>query len=197
MENWGDFSAEEFINTFHLINHQLWESYHLGTVDQVYLRKERFPLVMTKLGVRSDVPYSDMADNYLRWCPQKTHLMPGAEEALEYLRPKYSMSVITNGFFDVQVIKLSCSGLDQYFDHVFTSQEAGRLKPDPQIFYYAITKVQGVKENCIMIGDNPATDIAGAQSAGIDQIFYDPHNTKAATEPTYQIEHLRQLRQLL
>lgn len=195
--DYWEFTVDEFISTFHRINFQLWDQYHEGTIDQVYIREERFPQVLCTLGVdRSDVP-EELAEEYLRRCPRKSHLMPHTLEVLNYLQDRYPMSIITNGFSEVQDTKLSSSGLSGYFTMVITSQVAGKLKPHPQIFHYALEQINATGSDCVMIGDNPVTDIAGARSAGIDQIYYDPHNLNQTPDFTYRVDCLKQLKDLL
>ena len=196
----GDLStsdAAEFTIVFHRTNHLLWHDYHLGKIDQTYIRKERFKLVLAELGIFNFEKCQQLADEYLYRCPRKSNLMPNAIETLEYLKPKYPMTIITNGFEEIQEIKLSSSGLDAYFDLVVTSELAGSLKPDPGIFNYSLRAVGVDSTDCVMIGDNPDTDIAGAREAGIDQVYYDPQGLNEVMNPTYKIRNLGQLQELL
>ena len=189
--------VEDFQNAFHQINFELWHDYHLGKVDQHFIRNQRFAKVLELLGVMDFQNNLELSRDYLALCPRKSILMPYAMEALEYLKPRYQMSVITNGFAEIQDIKLSSSGLTGYFESVITSDQTGQLKPHPDIFEYALSKVGMSHEDCVMIGDNPDTDIEGAKEAGIDQIYYDPEDTLAAANPTYRIRSLLQLKELL
>ncbi len=191
------FSSADFIKSFHEINHTLWDKYNHGQLDQLYIRQNRFPLVLNTFGIEQQQVPVGLAEAYLQQCPQKPHLMPHTLPVLEYLNKRYEMSIITNGFSDVQDIKMSCSGLLKYFDHIITSEQAGKLKPHPQIFDFALQTVQLTKEACIMIGDNASTDIAGAQAIGMDQIYYDPQNQQQATNPTYTVKSLQELQELL
>jgi putative hydrolase of the HAD superfamily len=52
-------------------------------------------------------------------------------------------------------------------------------------------------DHCLMIGDNPDSDILGAQRAGIDQVFFNPERKVINLIPTYTISHLRELEDLL
>ncbi len=195
-QNW-EFTADQFTATFHQVNFQLWDRYRQGSINQDFIRKERFPKVMAQLGVaKSEVP-EGLAEEYLQRCPRKPHLMPYTLEILDYLMERYSMSIITNGFSEIQETKLSCSGLSPYFSTVVTSEVAGKLKPHPQIFNFALSMVRASGSECIMIGDNPVADIAGARSAGIDQIYYDPANLNEADRSTFRVDCLTQLKDLL
>ncbi len=190
-------SSSDFQEVFHDINHHLWEQYHLGEIDQQYIRDRRFPLVLGKLGaLDGDIP-KGLPEEYLLRCPQKPHLLPFALEVLDYLKDKYQLTIITNGFSDVQDVKMRSSGLDAYFEHVVTSEQAGHLKPNPQIYYYTMGLFKAPSHHCLMIGDNAQTDIAGAQAIGMDQVYYDPSEQQKAQNPTYHISCLSQLKQIL
>ena len=107
------------------------------------------------------------------------------------------MTIITNGFSDIQDIKIHGSGLRSYFDEVITSSQTGWLKPHKQIFEYAVKQADVANSDCLMVGDNLSTDIEGARNAGIDQVFYDSGDQNEAAEATYRINCLLQLKELL
>ena len=190
-------SVHQFQDTFHEINHALWHKYHLGLVDQQFIRKERFRKVLKVLGVDNFAADTELANEYLIRCPQKSNLMPYALEALNYLKKRYPMTIITNGFYEIQEIKLISSGLKIYFDRIITSEQTGWLKPKQEIFDFAVKHANVAKSECLMVGDNPATDIEGARQAGIDQVYYDPSRLKEVPNPTYTIDSLLQLTDLL
>ena len=192
-----DFTPENFIDTFHFINHQLWDRYHQGVIDQQFIRTKRFPLVLSELGVDASQLPQGLAEEYLERCPRKPHLMPNALETLEYLYDHYPMSIITNGFSEIQDTKMSCSGLDRFFHVVITSEQAGQLKPHPQIFHFALQQVNQSQHDCVMIGDNPVTDIEGAQASGMAQVYYDPQDLNQAPQATHRVDDLLALKELL
>ena len=197
LEGLTTIGVDDFQEAFHRINFELWHDYHIGKVDQHFIRNQRFKKVLELLGVMDFQYHIELSQDYLAHCPRKSNLMPFAMEALEYLKTRYHMSVITNGFAEIQDIKLASSGLTSYFETVITSDQTGRLKPHPEIFKYALSKVGVSPVDCVMIGDNPDTDIEGAKEVGIDQIYYDPEDNLAATNPTYRIQSLLQLKELL
>lgn len=191
------FTAIQLQQVFHEVNHQLWYDYHLGEIDQESIRKERFPKVMHALGVSDYQHSSDLGKQYLLRCPKKSNLMPNTLEVLDYLKQKYAMTIITNGFHEIQSVKIANSGLQSYFDRIVTSGEAGCLKPHRGIFDYALESAQVRGPESVMIGDNPVTDITGAKEAGIDQIYYNSRECNDATEPTFRIDDLLELKGLL
>ena len=80
---------------------------------------------------------------------------------------------------------------------VVTSEEAGSKKPDPDIFAYTLAKAGASKERSIYIGDEPETDVVGAQLAGIDQVLVTFGKPLTATGATYTITALAELKTIL
>jgi len=93
--------------------------------------------------------------------------------------------------------KIKSSGLQEYFGLIVTSETTGFRKPDPRIFQYALDQLEAEASVCLMIGDNPSSDILGAQRASIDQVFFNPSGKKIDLIPTYEINHLQELESLL
>ena len=188
-------SQKKFLNTFYDINDGLWHRYNIGEIDREYIKKNRFKTIFERLEV--DTTLSEAASGYfLNHCSVKPYLMPDALTALNYLRPKYKLHVITNGFLDSQTNKIKSSGIDKYFDTVVTSECANSRKPSSEIFEYALSKASAAKENSIMIGDNPKTDVKGAREFGLQTVFYDPSQRRRSLAD-YTISSLYELLKLL
>lgn len=190
-------SFEKFFESFHAVNFQLWDWYNEGKIDKHNLRKERFPRIFDYAGGRADAIPAEFEEDFMHRTSSKPHVFPYSKEILTYLREKYQIHVITNGFNESQAKKMKSSGLDVFFELVVTSETTGHKKPDPRIFFYALEKLNTKAENCLMIGDNPLSDILGAQRAAIDQVFFNPEGKKIDLKPTYEIKHLRELESLL
>ena len=170
-------SEKKFVNTFYEVNDKLWVKYNNGQIDRDYIKNERFNEVFLTSGI--DVIHSKMASAYfLNNCSLKPYLMPDALIALNYLSAKYELHIITNGFLDAQNRKLSSSGITRYFKVMVTSECANHRKPSPEIFEYSLKEAGASRENSIMIGDNPKTDIHGAREFGMKTVFYDPSGRK-------------------
>ncbi len=122
--------------------------------------------------------------------------MEGADLILSYLSEKYKIYIITNGFDDVQWIKLKASGLGQYIHDMYTSETIGYRKPSPEIFEFALSETKGVPEMSVMVGDNPLTDIEGAKRAGLFSVLYDPSG-KLNVEAGFSITNFNDLKKLL
>ncbi|MFY0685957.1 MAG: YjjG family noncanonical pyrimidine nucleotidase [Cyclobacteriaceae bacterium] len=188
------FSA--FLSTFHYHNNLLWHQYNLGQIDRDHIRKKRFELILEGRAPINGKEALEMTDFFIAECPKKTALMPGTKSILTQLDRKYRLGIITNGFNDIQDKKLSNAGIAHYFEHIITSETSGHRKPSPSIFKLA-NELSGTESSeVVMIGDNFATDIAGAKAAGWQSIWYDPENTGKYEHP-HVIRHLEELEGIL
>jgi len=197
LAEFGKFSGEEFIQKFREINSVLWTLYDRDEIDKQYLRKERFKLVFNAFNFINDNIALDLGDDYLRICPQKEHVIPYAIEILEYLKPRYKLIIITNGFKEVQNQKLKFSNLKNYFSEIITSEDAAHKKPSRGIFDFAIKKINAKISECIMVGDNVETDIRGAKKVNMDIIFFNPGSKTHQEKVTFEITSLMELKTIL
>ncbi|WP_373493467.1 YjjG family noncanonical pyrimidine nucleotidase [Aquiflexum sp.] len=196
LQNFGIVDFKTFLDAFYQVNFKLWALYDLGKMDKKTLRDIRFKLIFEKAGARDDTVPKEMEDDFLNRTSSKPHLVPYSKEILEYLKPNYKMHIITNGFNESQALKMKSSGLESYFDFVITSETTGHKKPDPRIFQYLLDKLSVKATDCIMIGDNPNSDILGAIQSKIDNIYFDPHGKGIEHVPTYTIRHLKELEEI-
>ncbi|MDO9153277.1 MAG: YjjG family noncanonical pyrimidine nucleotidase [Paludibacter sp.] len=190
---------EEFFRIYAKRNIELWESYGKGEITKDFLMAERFRYPLSKMGVDDMKLAEEIGIQYLEILPAKTALMPYAIDLLEYLYPKYPLSIISNGFVEVQYKKLRSSGIEKYFSHIVLSEAANALKPDKQIFEYAL-ELNGAKAaETIMIGDSYEADIRGAQNASIDQIYFPLKKNENFTDKpsTYYIQSLKDVFDIL
>jgi putative hydrolase of the HAD superfamily len=139
-----------------------------------------------------------MSQAYLEILPNKKHLFPYTIEILEYLKQKeYKMHLITNGFESVQFKKIKNSGLADYFIEVITSEASNSLKPQKEIFEYALKNANASVTESIMIGDNESADIQGGINIGMDTVFVNHIQAIPTIPATYTITHLKELETIL
>lgn len=190
---------QTFFDVYHIINAGLWEAYNNGTMTKEMLYVSRFSLTLDHFGVENTYALGkQLGDYYVFESPKKTALIPGAADLLAYLRGKgYGMSVVSNGFKEVQFEKMRTSGIDVYFDNVFLSEDIGFQKPDRRIFEHILEKLSASPGQCLMIGDDIKVDIAGARDAGIDQIFCNFTGVNADFEPTFTVGSLADIKSVL
>lgn len=121
--------------------------------------------------------------------------------ALEKLRGKYRLGLLTNGTPKVQRHKASVAGLLDYFDEVLVSGDVELRKPDARLFELLLERLDANADSAVLVGDRPATDIAGANAAGIRSIqIRRPDNNHAMdgeATPDAIITSLEELSRLL
>ena len=174
-------------------NRRLWDLYREGKLEKETLRWKRFYLTLLEYGLDDKALAEKIGEDYLAISPRKVNLFPHALETLDCLASKYHLHLITNGFQEVQEIKVKVSGMDRYFETLITSEKAGVKKPDARIFYYAFEKTGARAQESLMIGDDYPVDIEGARQVGMDQVFFDPQNSLGTDGCTYKIKDLREL----
>lgn len=189
---------EQFFSIYERHNKRLWAEYEAGNLRKEALRSLRFHLTMKDFGIDDYALAERFGWDYTTRCPLKTNLFPHAIEVLEYLRPRYQLAIISNGFPEVQEVKIKACGIENYFDKVFTSEMVGYQKPRPEIFHAAATAFNAKKKRCLMIGDSWEHDISGAFNYGIDQVYFNPKLQKQeGRKATYEITSLQELLKIL
>ncbi|OYT10547.1 MAG: noncanonical pyrimidine nucleotidase, YjjG family [Bacteroidetes bacterium 4572_112] len=189
--------SQEFIDNYREINHGLWAKYRVGEITKEFLSTERFHATLRLFDVDNFGLAKKMGEFYVKESPYKKQLFPGTIELLEKLSNKYKLHIITNGFSEVQYIKLEQSKLSKYFTEIIISEETDWKKPSPEIFHYAMQKAGAIVEESIMIGDDLKADIKGASEVGMDQIWVNFDNTYAGFKPTYTVDSLMQIEEIL
>lgn len=193
LAQFGLFDFKGFMDVYVGVNRGLWDEYNRGLVTKEALRERRFRETFEKLGLAKQHHPLPFSDHYISRCTEKPAVFPKAHEVLSTLKSRYPMSIITNGFPESQHRKMEASKLAQYFDHLIISEEVGFAKPHLGIFEAALQKAGVSKEEVVMIGDNAHADIEGAQKAGIQSIWFNPHNEFKAPHIEIEINHLEQL----
>ncbi len=176
-EKYSEVRVEDFIEKYAPINQACWKLYQEDKITHQELRYNRLKLSFEALDYTiSDDNINQIANDYIAFLPDNNHLFDGTIEVLEYLKPKYKLHIITNGFANVQDRKINNAALGGYFATVTNSESAGVKKPNSIIFDYAVNLAQTSKDKSIMIGDDFDADVNGALNAGLDAIFFNVKN---------------------
>ncbi|MCE3279425.1 MAG: superfamily [Bacteroidetes bacterium] len=193
----GITSIDDFFCKYKVINDQLWLDYSRDLIDRNVLRSERFKRAFSLFGIIDDQLAEEFGDDYVSHAPKKSNLMPHSIDVLDYLSSKYQLHIITNGFEEVQHVKIENSNLKKYFSNVITSDKACFKKPHKGIFEYSINLTAAEYKNSIMIGDSLEADIIGARDCGMDQVFYNPEKISHEEKVTHEISCLTELKNIL
>ena len=199
-------SLDEFVGLYKPHNLELWAKYGEDKVTKEYLSLDRFlfPLMHGSLYPNGETAQvirlaMTMSDDFLALTTAHFSLLEGAEELVRYLAEKYPLTIVTNGFIEVQYEKFDKSGLRDCFAHIVLSEEVGCQKPNPRIFEEALRMNGFQAEDVVMIGDSWNSDIQGAINAGIDQIWIrkskDP--LPEGQSATYLVQSLSEVMEIL
>ena len=124
-----DIDLNSFLVVYVPINLEYWRLYRNEVISKEYLRYNRLNDVFKKLNINvsSDL-INKISYDYIENLPKFNYLIDGAHELLLYLKNKYRLFLITNGFRNVQANKLKNSGIDIFFDSVYDSESIGVKK---------------------------------------------------------------------
>lgn len=194
----GVHDFELFHKNYLAHNEKLWARYRKGYIKQEELRMKRMWLTLLDFRIADEALTKEMSDRFLSLLPTRTILFPHTMEVLDYLKSKeYHLHLITNGFEATQYSKLHHSGLRPYFEAIVTSENANSMKPQREIFEFALKLAGATASQSIMIGDSLELDIMGAMSAGWHQVHVNYNNAPQDIKPTYTITALNQLYDIL
>ncbi len=177
---------------FTRINDALWDNYQHGRIDQKTLRETRFERFFEALGIQGDATL--FSNIYLERTPRKKHLIPDAYQVIEELAAKYPLYILTNGFDDIQHVKIAGVGMSHFFERVITSELAGCKKPAAEFFEFALKEANCLPAEVVMVGDHPIIDIQAAEALGITAIHLNFREEDVRTKnQIYQLAELLHL----
>ena len=189
-------NIDDFLKVYLPINLKYWKLYRDEKVSKTTLRYNRLKDTFDALNYKvSDDLIITISDDYIKYLPNYNHLFEGAVEVLEYLKLKYELHIITNGFEEIQSLKMQKSGIDTYFKEVITSESVGVKKPNPKVFEYALMKAKTIAKEAIMIGDSYEADVLGALNSGMLAIHFT--NETKPQSGVLNIQSLIELKQYL
>ena len=196
--NKGIVDSKVFIERYKHHNEKLWDLYRQNKIEKDKLRDERFKITLDEFGINSPELAANLGEDYVAHCPKKTNLFPYVHSTLNYLKDRYALHIITNGFEEVQYQKLENSNLIDYFEQIITSEQVGFKKPSQQIFKFSMLKAFAKPSDSLMIGDDLHADILGAKDIGMAQVFFNPlKHEHFNSEITYEINCLSELEEIL
>jgi putative hydrolase of the HAD superfamily/5'-nucleotidase len=190
-----EFSEQDY-HEYQALNKALWIEYQNGTIAAQQLQHQRFDAWAGKLGCSAQSLNSAFMTAMADICQP----LEGAVSLLASLKGKTKLGIITNGFTELQEVRLERTGLSNHFDLVVISEEVGVAKPHPGIFSHALA-IMGNPDpaQVLMVGDNPDTDILGGLNAGFDTCWLNADNKQLpeGIKPNFQVASLHELERLL
>jgi len=166
-----DVNLDAFLKVYKPLNLQFWKLYREEKISKSELRYQRLKKAFDAIDYKiSDDLINTLAIEYIEHLSDFNHLFEGTFEILEYLKAKYKLHMITNGFEEIQSKKMESSKILHYFDVIVTSESVGVKKPNPKVFHHALKVADANAENSIMIGDSIEADVSGALNIGMQAI---------------------------
>lgn len=179
--------------TYKKISHGLWDKLEKKEITLTQLKEQRFTLLLEALHMTCDEDVEMLYENTLA---SHDELLVGAKEFLDNVKNNFHLILISNGMPNIQHPRLISSGLEDYFEHIFISDEIGAQKPSKEFFDIVFDTIKAKKEDCLVIGDGLTSDILGGHNYGIDTCFFNP-NKKVSDLPTYDCENYQEILKIL
>ncbi len=181
---------------YQMMNKNLWINYQNGHISAQQLQHQRFQTWADKLQVSPQ----DLNSAFLAAMAEICIPVTGAVSLLNALQGRAKLGIITNGFTELQQVRLERTGLKDHFDLLVISEQVGFTKPHRGIFDHALSLMGNPPgERVLMVGDNPESDILGAMNAGLHSCWFNKEMKPAIAgiTPDYQVSSLLELEKLL
>ena len=170
-------------------------SYLRQWVDQTRFRSTAWARALGELGVDDAALADHLAERLIDVRKDYHVLYPEARGLLDALHGQCRLGLLTNGAPRIQRGKIEAVGVATCFDVILVSGEAGYGKPDPRLFAAMLSRLGVAPDRAVMVGDNLAKDVGGAQSAGMRGVWInrsgEPPN--APVTPDAEIRSLAEL----
>jgi putative hydrolase of the HAD superfamily len=197
-ENSVTANMDDFLAIYKPLNLKYWKLYREEKVSKEELRYSRLKNSFDAVNYQiSDALIDKLADDFIENLANFNHLFEGTFELLDYLKDKYTLHIITNGFEEIQSKKMINSKIHHYFDQIITSESVGVKKPNSRVFEFALEVANAKKENSVMIGDSLEADINGALSAGLQAIHCVFDNPKSTGKDFISVNSLLEIKEYL
>jgi len=190
--------TQAVLDRYHEINISQWKLLEEGKLSRPQVLLRRYELLFSELGVSASA--EAVCETYERNLAFGHWFIPGAEELLEQLVPRYDLYLATNGTAAVQHSRLKSAGLERYFKRIFISEEVGADKPDAEYFRRCFAIIPDFDPACaVMVGDSLTSDIRGGRNVGIRTCWFNPAHKPVQPElaPDFEIHTLMDLPALL
>lgn len=141
------------------------------------IHETAFQALMAKYPPDSPYVRSRCVDYY--YAHMRDFVVP-SPEPLEVVKKLKAMGIkvaivtnITPDLLESQKAKVKALGIAHLFDAVIYSAEFGIHKPDRRIFDHAAAILGVPNDQCVFVGDDPNSDIAGALGAEMEAVWLD------------------------
>lgn len=181
------FREEALVNMRSLSQYSLIEKLNIGSYDLFYLNLEDSPFEQLEIeqyritvcrntinklssyneGLTEEALILYLKENWITYY----EVFNGAHETLEKLSMQYKLIMVTNGFNEIQRLKVDYCNIRKYFQDIIVASQFGWGKPYKALYQYVLKVAKSTPEECVMVGDSIENDIIGANNIGMKSIF--------------------------
>lgn len=186
----------EMVKEYSGINGRYWHDLENGKLTKQQVLLGRFQEFFSRYGIPTD-QVEAFNGAYQIHLGDEIYFFPEAMEILQALKAAgYVQCAVTNGTKVAQTRKLSRSGMDKVFDHVFISEDVGYEKPDGRFFQRVFQQIGQYPGNQVLVvGDSLNADMRGGKNAGLQTCWHNPFGQvkDVEVELDYEIKQLSQV----
>jgi len=165
----------------------------LGKKQCFQSAKERYPEIDLEIVFRNILEKEGLVNPFLATscCKlfrvlsrERFQLFPDSLPVLEEMKKSgYPIAVVSDAQKVFCLEEGEMLGLTPFFSHVIMSTHLGFRKPDPRLFTIACTLLDIPPAETVYIGNDPETDVKGAQAIGMQAILLDRDGKNMEQEP--------------
>jgi len=185
----------DVVAAFRAATDTLWPSARSGQTDDLTFQERRMTLAFQHLGLDDPALAREMIGVYLDTSYRAVSRFEEVEEILPALARSFKLALVTNGLSTIQRRKILKFGFERYFPIILVAGEFGASKPDPSIFFAAISRLGVKKEACLVVGDSIEREIKGSRAAGLSVAWINRTGAEApeGLAPDYEYRDLSSL----
>lgn len=167
-------------------NHAVFSSYGperlhawtLGKLSGAELTLEAWRRTLQACGNHDDALAQFAAKTHLRFAWDSYQPFPDVAPLINVVRQaRVPTALVTNGASDTQRNKIEAMGIDDWFSAYSISGETGVAKPDKRAFTLVLKGLGVSGKHVWHVGDSLATDVAGANAAGLTSVWLNRDGT--------------------
>jgi putative hydrolase of the HAD superfamily len=163
-------------------------------------REEMFKELQSRIPWKYKPNLTELIDYWNIEFPKCAEPMVNLYNVLDFfMNENVKMGIVTNGYSDFQNTKIDKLNLRKYMKTIIISEEVNIRKPNPEIFYLALSKINSNSETTLFVGDNPLLDIKGAIDAGLHSVWLSNGRVWDTKDymPEYVINNISELKYII
>ncbi len=169
--------TDDMVARYSAINDGYWKRLERGEIAKKEVLIGRFREFFAELGIDPDLAEAFNA-RYQHALGDTVVYRDDSLAIVKSLHGRVKQYVVSNGTVVAQTKKLERSGLGQWMDGVFLSEELGAEKPGPAFFDKVFAALPDLKkEEMLIVGDSLTSNMKGGIAAGIPTCWYNPQRS--------------------